>query len=84
MKNLNMQRLALDDSPQDICAKMGDGNIGALTVMIQLLKLGGEGVLAALALDSLGVYGSDIWVMYKDECDEDIRKLIERLLNGGR
>lgn len=73
-----MQKLQLEDSPLTVVHKMVEGNIGAMDVVTSLI-LEPEGVWAILKLDALGFYGPDIWVLYKDECGEDIAKLIERL-----
>lgn len=78
------ERLDLNDSMFDICHKMSEGNPGALTVVMQLLGpqgaqidpdawLGGLG--AVLALDTLGLYGPKIWMLYKDVCKEDLVKM---------
>jgi hypothetical protein len=59
---------------------MSEGNPGALNVCINLLKegeridpdsmLGGIGPI--LALDSLGIYGSRIWILYKYICNQSL------------
>lgn len=60
----------------DMLYAMSEGNPGATSVLTQLLShktqnwAGGLGLV--LNLDSYGVYGSDIWVLYKDICGEDI------------
>jgi len=71
------EKIQLDDSFQDVLFKMSEGNPGALNVCINILKegekidpdnmLGGFGVL--LSLDTLGLYGSKIWMLYKDVCN---------------
>ncbi len=73
-------RIELTDSPINMMAKLAEGNPGALTVLMQLYKdderidkdsgLGPFGSL--LALDSYGIYGSSIWVLYKDICGESV------------
>ena len=64
--------------------KMSDGNPGGLTAMIQLLKetesidpinaLGGVGNI--LQLDDMGIYGTDIYVLWSDICDRNTARLI--------
>lgn len=63
--------------------KMSDGNYGAMDGLMTLLKsshidpdniLGGIGVM--LFLDTLQIYGTDIYVLYSDICDKDIVKMI--------
>jgi len=63
---------------------MSDGNPGGLTAMIQLLKetesidpinaLGGVGNI--LQLDDMGIYGTDIYVLWSDICDRNTARLI--------
>lgn len=69
---------------------MGEGNPGALTVLSQLL--GGknadevtfaEGYTDICRLDEQRIYGSDIWVGYKDVCAEDIKEF-RKLIRTGR
>jgi hypothetical protein len=53
--------------------KMSDGNPGALTVVMSIYQhvenidpmgaLGGFGPI--LSLDTLGIYGPDVWMLYK-------------------
>lgn len=73
-------RIQLTDSLQDAIAKMVEGNVGAVTVCAELVKkeakIDPDAALAPidslLALDDLGIYGSKIWMLYKDVCGEDI------------
>lgn len=73
-------RIDLDDTIMDIICKLSGGNPGAMNVMMQMLAqtgtidpnhvLGGAG--AVMALDTLNVYESKIWVLYKEICNEDL------------
>lgn len=75
-------RLELSDSVIDAVVKMSDGNPGAARVCMELLTegkqidpdafLGGMGNL--LSLDTLSLYGSSIWMLYKDVCGENLIK----------
>ncbi|MFA5558174.1 MAG: hypothetical protein WDA59_01760 [Methanofastidiosum sp.] len=77
-----MPRVTLQDNFMDVMYKMSEGNPGAVSVLMQLYKevpnidpqniMGGIG--AILDLDTLGVYGPRIWMLYKDVCGEDIAK----------
>lgn len=59
---------------------MSEGNPGALVVIMQMLKKTSEAVHrnleAVLLLDALGIYGSDIYVLYNDICDRDLAKTL--------
>lgn len=76
-------RINLDMVPVEAIVKMAEGNPGATHVMAQLLKPDlVEGFMDICRLDDLELYGSDIWLAYKDVCRMDIEKLRERLRNN--
>lgn len=75
---ISMTRLQLFmDIPQAIIA-LSEGNPGAITVLSQAVsqvsQIDPDNILGALGfllqLDSAGIYGSDIWVLYKRVCGE--------------
>lgn len=62
---------------------LSEGNIGAVTVLTRLLKDGSkhdpqafDPIVNLMDLDALGVYGSRIWLFYKDVCGENLGKMI--------
>jgi len=67
-----------------IVNKMSDGNPGAITAMMEMLSKGTEidpqammgGLGAILGLDTLGIYGSDIYILWSDQCNRDVRELL--------
>jgi hypothetical protein len=81
------ERIGANDTLKDTLIKLAEGNPGAINVMMQIVNkaaiidpdsaLGPFGCL--LNLDSFGIYGSRIWMLYKDVCDEDITKTIALL-----
>lgn len=82
-----MTRIKLDMTLQDAVMKMSNGNPGSMTVMMQMIVqgekidpdnlLGGFGNV--LDLDTNGIYGEDIWLLYKDLCGQDLIKTISVL-----
>ena len=78
------EKIKLTDTTPDVITKMSEGNPGALSVCIQLLteteKIDPDAALGGLSgilmLDGLGIYGSKIWMLYKDVCGEDIADTI--------
>ncbi|MFA5150828.1 MAG: hypothetical protein WC433_08055 [Candidatus Omnitrophota bacterium] len=80
---MNTTRIEGSDSVQDMFFKMSEGNPGALTVLMSLYTDGKKidpdnfmpGLGEILSLDTLGVYGSKIWMLYKDVCGEDLVKM---------
>ena len=68
------------DSPlTDVVALMAEGNIGALTVLIQLLKDKQNGLACLLHLDDMNIRGTQIWIGFKDCCKQDLEKFKERI-----
>ena len=78
------ERIELNDSPMNMIVKMGDGNIGAITALTELFAKGSEidpdsfqgGFSTILGLDSLGIYGTDIYVLWSDICNRNTAGLI--------
>ena len=77
-------RIGLEDTMQDVIIKMSDGNPGAITTMVDVLEqyeaidpqsaFGGFGAL--MDFDTHGIYGSDIYVLYNDKCNRNVRDLV--------
>lgn len=73
-------RIDLNDDIQKIIYKISEGNPGALTVIMRSIKevrvIDPDSALCEygplLLLDSFGIYGSNIWVLYKDCCLQEI------------
>jgi hypothetical protein len=74
------ERLGLTDTLVDALTKLSEGNPGALTTLLSIYHEGekidpdavGGGLMTLLHVDSLGIYGPRIWMLYKDVCDSDI------------
>lgn len=69
----NEQRLKLEDSIQDAVIKMSDGNPGAINVLMPLI-MNKEDFHLVLHLDSIGLYGSNIYKLANDCCNNDMDK----------
>ena len=73
-------RIKLSDSLLDSATKLSEGNPGAVNVLLLLVakteEIDPDAALGPYAhllnLDSLGIYGSRIWSLYKDVCGENI------------
>lgn len=82
-----MSRCQLTDSLMDCVVKISDGNPGAVTVLAKLYKecptidpdAAMGGFIHILALDDMEIYGSNIWILYKDVCEENIVNFITLL-----
>jgi hypothetical protein len=74
------ERIELNDTAITMMMKMSEGNPGALNVLTKILEDGAKidpddfmGSYGAIfRLDTLGIYGSRIWMLYKDVCKHDI------------
>ncbi len=77
-----MVRIKLEMSTQDVIVAMCDGNPGAINVCCQLIKTDEHGLMDVLRMDTAQIYGPNIWVAYKDICDEDIEEMRQRLRSG--
>lgn len=79
-----MSRIQLQDSTMDVVMKMSEGNPGAMNALIEILNNAKaidkedpmQGLSAVLMLDTLGIYGSDIYVLHSDICGRDLAKML--------
>jgi len=79
-----MSRISLTDTTMDVIVKMSEGNPGALSAIMAIMKehdsidpqaaMGGLG--AIMILDSWEIYGSDIYVLFSDKCNRDVRQML--------
>jgi len=81
-----MSRIELTDNLITMMIKLAEGNPGAATACMRLYKEGTDldpqalagngGIAALLNLDEFGIYGSRIWGLYKDVCNESSLKTL--------
>jgi hypothetical protein len=79
-----MSRIQLTDTLMDMIVKMSEGNMGASTALMDIMTKHNEidpeavmcGVGAIMLLDTWEIYGSDIYVLWNDKCDRDVRKML--------
>ena len=68
------------DSVIDIMSKLSEGNPGALVAMIEMYEKNPnidpqditKGLGPLLSLDSLGIYGTDIYILHSDICEKNV------------
>ena len=78
-----MSKIELTDSTFDVVMKMSEGNPGAADAIMQMLKGGEEidpqGLMGGfgniLMLDTWEIYGTEIYILWNDKCQWDLRKL---------
>lgn len=73
------ERITLSDTPVSAITKMSEGNPGAATVLTRVMLDGskidpdaghGQSIFILLGFDSRGIFGSRVWMLYKDVCRE--------------
>jgi hypothetical protein len=79
-----MSRITLEDTTISAMTKMSEGNPGAMAAIMDLYNetpqidpqcfAGGLGPI--LSLDTLGIYGTDIYVLWNDQCNRDTRRMV--------
>lgn len=78
------ERITLQDTAMSAMIKLVDDNPGAVRVCTEMFNQGaridpdafGGGLSGLLSLDTHGIYGSDIWALYKDVCRENLTHMI--------
>lgn len=71
-----MSRIDLRDGIHIAFTKLGNGNLGAFTAMMEMVRVAAtidpQSALAEwtplLSLDTHGIYGDRIWMLYSDVC----------------
>ena len=71
-------KINLNDNLQEVIIKMSAGNPGTMIILMNMLQYE-DGLLRILDLDSMGIYGSQIWVGYKDHCSSDIENFLKTI-----
>lgn len=79
-----MSKITLADNAMSAVVKMCEGNPGAMTALVEVIKYGEQvdpndfmgGLGKILALDTLEIYGTDIYVLWNDICDRNTSKMI--------
>jgi len=78
------ERIKLEDTIVSAVMKMSDGNPGALSTLMEIYsknpKIDPDDIIQGfgpiLHLDSLGIYGTDIYILHNDICERDIVKTL--------
>ena len=81
---MTTSRINLSDTFMTAMMKMSDGNPGAITALMDLSTAKSDidpesamGPYAPLlSLDTHQIYGSAIWILYKDVCKQDARTML--------
>lgn len=71
----------LSSSVMDIMTAMAEGNIGALNVIISLVKNKQDGLIYLLDLDEMNIRGTQIWIGFKYFCGQNLEKFVECIVS---
>lgn len=71
----------MNDLLRDNIIDISKGNPGALTVLIDLVKLYGEEAVEFVAQID-GLTGSELWLLYKDVCKQDTQATYQTIISG--
>lgn len=80
-----MNRIKLSDNPTIAITKLTEGNYGVINACCLLMKKGcsiypyENGFEYIKNLDDIGIYGTDIYVLWHDICQCDLEKMISLL-----
>jgi hypothetical protein len=79
----HIERINWTDSVPDAVAKIAEGNIGAAVCIMDLMKHSEEidplsylVIGPVMLLDSLGIYGPNVWVIFKDVCEQNHARML--------
>jgi len=79
-----MSKLRLEDSAMEIVSKMSDGNPGAMQALCDTIAQGTDidpqgfpgGLGAIMGLDSAGIYGTSVYILWADQCNRNTRDFV--------
>lgn len=77
-------KISQDDGLQDVITKLSEGNPGAITSLTEVMNEREplEFFNFALKLDVLRIYGPDIWIGYKDYCDQNATEFYDSVMES--
>lgn len=70
-------KIGMGTGIQDVLVTMAEGNIGALTVLMEIMKK--DGMIAftsVLSLDDMNIRGEQIWIGFKYFCEQNLEKFL--------
>lgn len=78
------ERIRLEMTMSELIYAMSEGNPGAVTALAEMIAKGPSidpqafmgGLSSVLTLDSLGIYGSRVYMLWSDVCGRDVVKTI--------
>jgi len=75
---MSRQKIGMNTSPMEMMTTMSEGNPGALSIIIDIAKKNpAMYFIDLLHLDDMNIWGSQIWVGFKDHCGGDMDKFLK-------
>ncbi len=68
-------RIQLTSTTLDIAMSMGEGNPGALSLVMEILTGEPKNIFILLKCDAYRIYGSRLYMFWNDCCDRDINRM---------
>jgi len=65
----------------DCLLLMSEGNPGAASVLSKLVELNSRSYAALMILDDMNIRGTQIWVAFKDYCNENLNYFYDCILS---
>ena len=76
---ISREEIDINGSVLDMLLLMSEGNLGAATVLSRIMNKYDAGAMSIFDLDDMNIRGAQIWVAFKDVCNEDLDMLCEKL-----
>ncbi len=76
-----MKKILLTDKFDDVILKLSEGNPGAVTTCLEIINAKDSDISQSipifLILDSMELYGSNLYMLWNDCCDRNIEKVLK-------
>lgn len=76
---ISRAEIDIDGSVLDMLLLMSEGNPGAATVLSRIMNKYDAGAMSIFNLDDMNIRGAQVWVAFKDVCNEDLDMFCERI-----
>lgn len=76
-----MSKLNFNETFSDVLLKLSEGNPGAMTTLFEIMKAKNDDEIkyldTFLVIDTMELYGSNLYMLWNDCCNRDINKVLE-------
>ena len=71
---IDKNRITAEMTMEDVLITMAEGNPSALTCLLGMITSDPRALIDILLFDSMGIYGTKIYMLWNDCCDRDMEK----------